>query len=997
MIYLRNLLLLTVSLSVLTFASFTFAQSDADQEEVVVTGSRIERPEISSNVPVTVLDRADIERTGLSNLGDILRSTPLVQGSVSNSNTSNGGDGTVKFSLRGIGTARTLILLNGRRLQPMGSGAASSPDLSAIPSAMVERVEVLKDGASAIYGSDAIAGVVNIITRDDFDGAELSIQGGASQEGDDRMDEMSFVGGVQGDRGSIVFSVSMAEKHGLLMGARGNSFYEIYAGIEDLAGTTIPGSNCPDGCDFGGSSAPPWTRVNVPGFGFATLGPEFWKNAGIDGDKVGPQAGFIDQSVAPVYPSQTDWRAFDSDWYNYNPLNWLSSPQKRWNGTVHGKLNLPDLSVFQNTKVFTEVMYSNIKSQMRIAPQPLAPLAFYSKAAPYSPDNYYNKTYGPKFATSYEANADGEGGYDLVGGEYVVNADDEGAFDIVRTLDANGQTMEIKDWRRRIVERLGRFDDRDVHNYRVLVGLEGEFGDSGWNWDLTYHYGKNDSAATAKGYFNLAKVAQQVGPTYTDDAGVLKCGVDKDTTIPSACVPLNIFGVNSVTDEMIAYSSDNATVGGLNEQEVTSVNFNGPIAEYDGGTVYMAVGYESRTEYGETLQDSLIIQGLLTDRSGLNTSGAYSLEEVYAEIIVPIYERAELQFATRSSDYSSFGTNTTSEFGFEVFATDTFTLRGSYSEAYRAPSTPALYGGQYTTFPEVTDPCAQAGKGTGETDAEYAARLATLPGCASVGKGYINEQDQSNELAGGNPALQPETAVSSTLGFVFQPTDGLDLTIDFWQVDIEETISTYGPQVLLDQCAQTGLPVYCGKIERYDTPPELKNYIKLITNLNANVGEQSYNGVDLYINYDHPDTINGWNMSLGSLVAYTAKYEETILGVATDYAGTQVETKFGLIPNIRANGFMTWSKDIYSIEYAIRYIGPAEEENYGGTMWDVDSVMYHDIRASFDFDPLTLTFGVNNLFNTEPPFVDTAFNGNTSIENYDVMGSFGYLRLTLRF
>ena len=175
MTYLRNLLLLTVSLSGLTFASFTFAQSDADQEEVVVTGSRIERPEISSNVPVTVLDRADIERTGLSNLGDILRSTPLVQGSVPNSNTSNGGDGTVKFSLRGIGTARTLILLNGRRLQPMGSGAASSPDLSAIPSAMVERVEVLKDGASAIYGSDAIAGVVNIITRDDFDGAELSI------------------------------------------------------------------------------------------------------------------------------------------------------------------------------------------------------------------------------------------------------------------------------------------------------------------------------------------------------------------------------------------------------------------------------------------------------------------------------------------------------------------------------------------------------------------------------------------------------------------------------------------------------------------------------------------------------------------------------------------------------------------------------------------------------------------------------------------------------
>jgi outer membrane receptor protein involved in Fe transport len=134
----------------IAFSVSAFGQEEADQEELTVTGSRISRPEISSNVPVTVLDRADIERTGLSNLGDILRSTPLVQGSVSNSNVSNGGDGTVKFSLRGIGPARTLILLNGRRIQPMGIGAASSPDLSAIPSAMVERVEVLKDGASAI-------------------------------------------------------------------------------------------------------------------------------------------------------------------------------------------------------------------------------------------------------------------------------------------------------------------------------------------------------------------------------------------------------------------------------------------------------------------------------------------------------------------------------------------------------------------------------------------------------------------------------------------------------------------------------------------------------------------------------------------------------------------------------------------------------------------------------------------------------------------------------
>ena len=133
MTILRYILITSLLFMSSTFSVLTFGQEEADQEELTVTGSRISRPEISSNVPVTVLDRADIERTGLSNLGDILRSTPLVQGSVSNSNVSNGGDGTVKFSLRGIGPARTLILLNGRRIQPMGIGAASSPDLSAIP------------------------------------------------------------------------------------------------------------------------------------------------------------------------------------------------------------------------------------------------------------------------------------------------------------------------------------------------------------------------------------------------------------------------------------------------------------------------------------------------------------------------------------------------------------------------------------------------------------------------------------------------------------------------------------------------------------------------------------------------------------------------------------------------------------------------------------------------------------------------------------------------
>ena len=227
MITLRNLLLITATISSFSFTNIIFSQT-LDEEELVVTGSRIVRPEISSNAPVSVIRRDDILKSGYTSIGDLLINSPLITGTPSStSKESNGGSGSTYFSLRGIGEARTLILLNGRRLPPMGIGAAASPDLGAIPPAIVDRIEIFKDGASAIYGSDAVAGVVNIITRSDFEGIEASIYSGASSEGDGRQDEFSFVGGLNSGKSNMVFSVSMAEQHGTLMGSRPWSLYEI--------------------------------------------------------------------------------------------------------------------------------------------------------------------------------------------------------------------------------------------------------------------------------------------------------------------------------------------------------------------------------------------------------------------------------------------------------------------------------------------------------------------------------------------------------------------------------------------------------------------------------------------------------------------------------------------------------------------------------------------------------------------------------------------------
>ena len=241
----------------------------------------------------------------------------------------------------------------------MGLGAAASPDLGAIPPAMVERIEIFKDGASAIYGSDAVAGVVNIITRTDFEGVEASVYSGVSSEGDGRQDEFTFVGGLNSGKSNMVFSVSMAEQHGTLMGSRPWSLYDIDSNDPDTPASTKIG-NCDVSCVGGGSSAPPWSRLVIADYadGGVTLGQGFMENATNETGYVSPGAAEKLASAANYLPY-----SFSTHKYNYNPVNWLQSPNKRWNATFGGTFDLGDAPGASNLKITTEVLYTNIKSQ----------------------------------------------------------------------------------------------------------------------------------------------------------------------------------------------------------------------------------------------------------------------------------------------------------------------------------------------------------------------------------------------------------------------------------------------------------------------------------------------------------------------------------------------------------------------------------------------------------------------------------------------------------
>ena len=929
MFNIKNYLLLTLVVSFSAFNVEVFSQDEsADIEEVVTTGSRIARPEVATSAPVTVVSSDDIKNSGLTDLGEVLRQISATQGSLPTLNTNNGGSGGVRYSLRGIGSSRTLLLLNGRRVVPMGNGAAASPDLSHIPTAMIERIEVLKDGASAIYGSDAMAGVVNIITKKSHDGVTVDLFKSDSQDTNMGVEEFSVVVGTESNKGSTVIGFTSSENFGAFMSEQPWSNTEVWAPAYFAADDArVEGSNCALACYPGGSSAPPWVRAFGPS-GSYTLGPEYG-----------------------------DFRAWTgTDAYNYNPVNYLRTPQQKYSFTMNSSYQINDSMGF-----FAEVLFSNVESKRALAFEPLAPLAFFGVPAPYTVDNYYNMTFGPKF------DADGN-------------------------LDPNGDPVQIDDWRRRMVENAQRLDDRDTNVYRVVLGLEGTL-DNGMNWTAFFNFGRNDADITSRGYFNLEKVREAAGPTYFDANGDLKCGVDANTSISSACVPLNIFGKDSVTPEMLQYiSGDWDSYGmGENEQKNYGATISGAVPGRD--NLSFAAGYEYREDSGSTTNDGLILQGITTAGSSLNTSGSYEVDDLFVELLY-VKDSLEVSLASRYSDYSTFGTTTNSEVGFQYTVSDQVTLRGTFSEAFRAPSVPDLYGGTFLSYPTADDACDDNTASGGQ-----ASSFCQANGVPATG--YVSNLVQIPTLYGGNPNLQPETSESWTMGAVIDPVDGLTMTVDYWSIEIENAVGTVGTTDLIRLCATQGL--YCDRTFRFSSPASVEGQIIRVEDTNNNVGTETYTGVDLGIAADLP-SFRGGDLTLDMQATYNEETQViTAAGlVVEDLAGTVSQT-YGMYSRWRALTNLNWNKGNINVTYTNRYIHGVTDEvddfwTLEPTYTEIPEVMYNDITVSYSTDNMgTIALGVTNFTDEEVPFVPSAFNANTDQENYDLFGPVVNVRYNYTF
>ncbi len=926
----------------------------AGEEEIIVTGSRIRRKDLTTPAPITVISREAIQASGRVTIGDFLQSIPE-QGSAVNTQQNNGGSGATRIDLRGLNNQRTLVLINGRRLVNTGTGGSSGvgADLNTVPSAAVERIEILKDGASAVYGSDAIAGVINIITRKTYNGVEASVYSGVSTHGDGAIYDVNATAGVSGDLGSVLFTAGYYDQEPVFAGDRGFSQFQQ---VLDYAGINVINS---------GSSRAPQGRVTGPGTG----GNALWQRLA---SRFGCTTGNCSFTYDPTVPD--NWRPFSTaqvaptgtlgspagDLYNFQPINYDVTPSRRISLYSAG-----NVKVSENVRTFFEASYVNRQSTLQLAPEPLI-IGSGGAAVTISAANQYNP-FGRDFTT----------------------------------------------YSKRLVEFGPRTYAANVDTFRVVAGLNGTV--STWAWDVSLNYGRTQWAQVDRGHITTSRLQNAIGPS--DSAGRCLTGVG-GTVIPG-CVPLNLFGgAGGITPDMAGYLTFPLVARISNELTAAQANFGGelPIKLFSERPVGLAVGYEYRFEIGADIPDPVSAAGESTGNNRQETGGHFYVNEGYGELSVPIIsgvpgaENVEATAAVRVFNYNTSGTDATYKFGGRWSLIRDFTLRGTYSTAFRAPSITDLFQGASDNFPSVRDPCANL---AGASPTLVAACVAQ--GVPAGGTGITGET-QTRTRNSGNVNLQPETAKIWTAGVVIEPryVRGLSVVVDYYNISIDKAIQTLGASFILNNCYLGGNAANCAKIHR----SPIDSSIDRIDDFLVNVGHVETAGIDLGIRYNLPTEYGRFLFGLdGTWLAFynVTQPDGTIVhGRGNFDLGTLNGGIGGVYPAFKALGSIFWNYSDFGAGVTERFVGSfvecaaADQTSAGGACF-VDPIDRRKVSAYWQTDvfvsynlksPIgntTFGAGVRNLFNSAPPRIYSAFTPTSDATAYDFYGRFFYGRITQKF
>ncbi len=993
-------------------ATASSGQSTAVQE-VVVTGSRIPQPGLTSVSPLTVVTDQEIKLEGTTNVESLLNNLPQAFAEQT-SQVSNGATGIATVNLRNLGSKRTLVLVDGKRLEP-GDPTTPVADLNNIPAQLVDRVEVTTGGASAIYGSDAVAGVVNFVMKHDFQGVRFDVQGGFAQTGNSPNSAVdgalngAILGNVYQAPGSKVdgremdytgiFGVNAPDGKGNVTG------YLEYRNTQPVTEDQRRYSACGIGTTNSTTGGPYDTHYcqgssNNPNGRFT--------NVALPGQPI--PAGAVKTSLSLNPNGTATFVPFTNALtFNFAPYNYIQRQDDRYTAGFFGHY-----AVNAMFDLYSDFMFLDDHTFAVIAPSGLF-----------------------QGTGSLGSGVNGNSTFAVNCNNPLLSASE--ATSLCGTAAGTATDVNLRSGFR-FATGAPRTDDLRHTDYKLDIGSRGDLG-QGWNYDVYYQYG---TSLLTEEYMNDVSVSRVQNALLVNPNGTCMSG--------GACVPLNLFQLGKLSPAQLSYVEAPGFENGQTTEQVASASVTGDLGQYGARSplatdgVGLALGSEYRRENLVLNRDEEFTSGDLSGQGGaaLSNSGTFDVYELFGEIRVPIVQDKpfvkNLSFdgAYRYSDYSTAGITNTYEAQLTYAVNRDISFRGGYNRAVRAPNVNELFFPQSLGLFGGSDPCAGAAPTASlaaciPTFQPKGASLAQATAAATAAYGTITQcpASQCTQLTSGNTNLAPEKTDTITAGVVLTPKEsfarGFTMTVDVFDIKVYNVIEAgFGGQTTLNACVATGLPVYCQNIHR-DGQGDLFGSQGYVINTEINSGFLHTQGIDLQADYTlRPnDYFSGPNVG---------KFSLDVVGTYTNRLTTQPATggptyecvgRFGSTcgtptPRWRSKTRLTWSAPVVpvTLSFQWRYIGGTNPDvnssnlflNDGLSQDTADHIVaynYFDLAGTWKVkDGLLFRAGVNNIGDRDPPVVDANNlalagppygNGNTFPGVYDSLGRTFFIGLTADF
>lgn len=957
------------------------ATTGGKTEEVVVTGSRLKRSDANSDTPVTVVSAADIKRTGAQTVEQILQRLPAIGSGGIYATTNNGGEGAACTDIRQLQYQRTLVLVNGKRFSQTAGSTFSCVDLNTIPVNLIDRIEVVKDGASSVYGADAVAGVINIITKKNFTGTVFTVDGSIAGAGDDKTGKIGFTTGANFDRGNITLSGSYENRSPIEQRDRDWAHYV------QLDGQSRPGNNQPYTENFPGTLTPNTTAqdgrvgsgIGIAGrlFGGANFDTGNYPNNDPGGSIPSSDGGYV-----PFRNSQNR--------FNWGDYTWLQSAMERYN--IASTLNY---EITDNINFYVQAYYTHVKTEQQLAPDPV------TQASPSSP--IYSDVVIPGFQSDYKT-----------------------PNSLATAILGSGNEEDLVFWKR-FVELGARHYTQNNDTFDFVAGLNGSLG-WGWDYDVYANYGHSSKSEVESNIVNYQRLENEFGFVHTHDvtpyvnAGYLDSAANGavndagyyDPSVCNAADGCSLITPANLTSRGLYLTQAQADYIRVNNTQQTTYTLrqwggtltNNDLYDLPYGPLGVVVGAEHRSEAASYTPDSLVVTNVTTNPALYATNGQFDVTEVFGEVQVPILKdlpfakRLDMRVSGRYSNYNTFGDAYTWGVAANYAPIDDIRFRASLGTSFRQPNVFEAYGGGTVSYNTATDPCTNPAPGT---NAYANCSNPTDPRGNALGVVNVNGQVPTLQFLG-NPKVRPETSRTWTIGTVIAPRylPGLSMTADYYHTRLRNTIGSEDTPTILADCynsANFSSPS-CANVLARDSLHQLT----LVNSPTENLGETRTDGLDLGMSYAIP-LGNG----LGTI---TARDDFTFLfsflqqnGLDTSFVQYAGQSLYNgqAYPRRRNNFTLDWGKDALHVGYTMRYLSGlsldyANNEN-GYSPAIVNStaeVFYHDIYASYTWRNIDATFGIDNLTDRNPPFVPDG-QTNTQTNLYDVIGRLFYVKTAIKF